>query len=88
MKDTTQNFKPNKNKLIVKYKIDPISEGVDGEDLLEVTVDSVGDTAAQDYNVGDILLVTRRNVEVIQSDYYDKDLFVIHDYTRVFAKKQ
>lgn len=88
MKGTTQNFKPNKNKLIVRYKVDSISEGTDGEDLLEVTVNSVGDTASQEYKTGDVLLVTRRNVEIIQSNYYDKDLFVIHDYTRVFAKKQ
>jgi hypothetical protein len=84
MKDIIPNIKIHKNKLIVKYVVDPVAEGTDGEDLLEVSVEIIGEEV-KGIKTGQTVLVKRHYLDVIKSSLFDKNLFTIHDYNRVFA---
>jgi hypothetical protein len=79
----TFNFK--KEQLLVNYEPDPIKEGNDPNDIIEVTVIDKGDKAII-YDKGDTVLVRRGYVEPIKSPYFKENEKIIFDENKVLCK--
>ena len=73
--------------LLVTYEPDPIQEGSDPNDLIEVVVINKGEKAVT-YNVGDRLLVRRGYVEPLKSAHFKENEKIIFDEDKTLCRFQ
>lgn len=79
------DFDFRKKQLLVNYEPDPIQEGNDANDLIEVTVIGKGKEAVT-YDKGDKLLVRRGYVEPLKSAHFKENEKIIFDEDKVLCR--
>ncbi len=79
------DFEFKKEQLLVQYTPDPIQEGNNPNDIIEVTILQKGDKAVI-YDEGDVILVRRGYVEEIKSPYFKENEKIIFDENKVLCR--
>jgi hypothetical protein len=79
-------FEFAKEQLLVEYYENPIKEGTDSNDLLEVLITDRGARSTL-YNIGETVLVRRGYLEEIKSSHFKKHQKIIFKEDSVMCRK-